>query len=379
MTETVFTNLRLVLDRDIVEGSIAIRDGAIAAIDSAPAKGEDMGGDFLVPGLVELHTDHVENHFAPRPGVTWGALASVQAHDLQIAGSGITTVFDALRVGTDEGDRVNIAAMLSLADAIDIGRREQRLRADHRIHLRCEASSPDMLAGFEAFLDRVPLGLVSVMDHAPGQRQFASMTAYRAYYQGVTGMNETAFELFVERRLSEAGIHSDANRRAIFAACRERGIVVASHDDSTVEHVAEAVEGGVAIAEFPTTREAADAAHGAGLKVLMGAPNLIRGGSHSGNVSTRELAEAGTLDILSSDYVPSSLLAAVFRLPRLVPGIALPDAVASVTSVPAAVVGLTDRGAIRPGLRADLVRVRVGDDDRPPVVAGVWREGRRVA
>jgi alpha-D-ribose 1-methylphosphonate 5-triphosphate diphosphatase len=205
------------------------------------------------------------------------------------------------------------------------------------------------------------------------------MTAYRAYYQGVTGMNETAFELFVERRLSEAEIHSDANRRAIFAACRERGIVVASHDDSTVEHVAEAVEGGVAIAEFPTTREAADAAHGGGLKVLMGAPNLIRGGSHSGNVSTRELAEVGTLDILSSDYVPSSLLAAVFRLPRLVPGIALPDAVASVTSVPAAVVGLTDRGAIRPGLRADLVRVRVGGADRPPVVAAVWREGRRVA
>jgi alpha-D-ribose 1-methylphosphonate 5-triphosphate diphosphatase len=378
MTETVFTNVRLVLDRDVVSGSIAIRDGLIAAIDSGPARGEDMGGDYLLPGLVELHTDHVESHYAPRPGVTWEALAAVQAHDLQIAGSGITTVFDALRVGTDEGDRVNVSAMLDLADAVDIGRRDERFRADHRIHLRCEASSPDMLAGFEAFLARIPLGLVSVMDHAPGQRQFASMTAYRAYYQGVTGMSETAFELFVERRVSEADRHSAANRLAIFAACRDRGIVVASHDDSTVEHVAEAIAGGVAIAEFPTTREAAGAAHDGGLKVLMGAPNLMRGGSHSGNVSTQELAETGTLDILSSDYVPSSLLAAMFRLPRLVPGVTLPDAVRSVTSVPAGVVGLADRGAIRPGLRADLVRARATAEG-PPVVAGVWREGRRVA
>jgi alpha-D-ribose 1-methylphosphonate 5-triphosphate diphosphatase len=377
MNETVFSNARLVLPDEVVTGSVAVRNGLVAAFDSGPARGEDFGGDYLLPGLIELHTDHVENHYAPRPGVTWDPLAAVQAHDLQIAGSGITTVFDALRVGMDGDERANLAGMLNLAGAIATGLRENRLRADHRIHLRCEISSPEVVRGFESFLDRVPLGIVSVMDHAPGQRQFVSMDVYRKYYQGTTGMSDEAFERFTAQRIAEAEEHSAWNRRMIFDACRTRGIVVASHDDASVDHVDEAVAGGVVIAEFPTTKEAAGAAHAAGLKVLMGAPNLVRGGSHSGNVSTRELAEAGNLDILSSDYVPASLLTAGMLLPRLVPSISLPQAIATVTRVPAAAVGLDDRGAIAPGLRADLIRVRAGEG--PPVVAAVWREGRRVA
>jgi alpha-D-ribose 1-methylphosphonate 5-triphosphate diphosphatase len=134
---------------------------------------------------------------------------------------------------------------------------------------------------------------------------------------------------------------------------------------------------GVALAEFPTTREAASGARQAGITVMMGAPNLIRGGSHSGNVAAAALAADGLLDILSSDYVPASLLMGAFALPRLVPGIALPEAVATVTRNPARATGLADRGALEPGLRADLVRVRVSEE--VPVVRQVWRGGERVA
>ena len=153
--------------------------------------------------------------------------------------------------------------------------------------------------------------------------------------------------------------------------------MLASHDDATIAHVDEAIEQGIRVAEFPTTEEAARASKDAGLGVLMGAPNVMRGGSHSGNVSARTLAAGGLLDILSSDYIPFSLIQSAFFLGEAVEAISLPQAVAMVSKNPAEAVGLDDRGVIEAGRRADLVRVRV--DDHIPVVRTVWREGRRVA
>jgi len=377
MAEQIFSNARIVLEDEIVEGSLLVRDGRIADFDHGASRhGEDLGGDFLVPGFVELHTDHLENHYAPRPGVRWNPVAAVQAHDAQVAGAGITTVFDALRVGMDEDARTSTSEMQMLADAIETAKREDRLRADHRLHLRCEVSAPDVLDGLAGFLDVLPVKLVSLMDHSPGQRQFASLDSYRAFYQGKMGMSDAAYEAFAAKRIAQADQFSARHRREIVDLCHPRGIAVASHDDATAAHVDEAASDGVSIAEFPTTMEAAAASRAADIRVLMGAPNLVRGGSHSGNVSAAVLAEAGQLDILSSDYVPFSLMIAVFALPELVPSIRLPDAVRLVTRAPAEAVGLTDRGAIRPGLRADLVRVRAGEG--VPVVRSVWREGQRV-
>jgi len=176
--------------------------------------------------------------------------------------------------------------------------------------------------------------------------------------------------------MAESAKNSGPQRKAIADLCRKRGIVLASHDDATRAHVDEAVEQGIHVAEFPTTLEAAAASKQAGLSVLMGAPNMVRGGSHSGNVSARELVEHGHLDILSSDYIPFSLIQSTFFLGETVEGITLPDAVRLVTKNPANAVGFDDRGVIEVGKRADLVRVRV--DEHIPVVRTVWREGRRV-
>ncbi|MBB5754757.1 alpha-D-ribose 1-methylphosphonate 5-triphosphate diphosphatase [Prosthecomicrobium pneumaticum] len=377
MRETVFTNARIVLEDEVVEGSVCIRDGLIAAIDSGHAHGEDFEGEYLVPGFVELHTDHLEGHFAPRPGVRWNAIAAVQAHDAQLATAGVTTVFDALRVGMDEDAKTTTTEMRGLADAILAAQREGRCRADHLLHLRCEVSAPDVLDGLDQFLDDLPVRLVSLMDHSPGQRQFASLESYRAFYQGKMGMSDEVYEAFAARRIAQAERYSAEHRARIVALCSERGIALASHDDATEDHVAEAERDGIAIAEFPTTLPAAAASQAAGMKVLMGAPNLVRGGSHSGNVSAQALAEAGHLDILSSDYVPFSLVIAAFELPQRVPSIGLPEAISYVSRAPAEAVGLHDRGAIRQGLRADLLRVRA--DEGVPLVRAVWREGKRVA
>ena len=377
-SETILANARIVLPDEVIDGSLLMRDGKIADIAPGATRiGEDLEGDFVIPGLVELHTDHLEGHYAPRPKVRWNPIASVLAHDAQVATAGITTVFDALRVGMDQDGNLGIEDMRKLADAIEDSSRQDRLRADHFIHLRCEVSAPDCLEGFAHFDGDSRVRLASLMDHAPGQRQFARIEAYAMYYMGKLKMSEEAFKSYCEKRMAESALNSAPNRAAIAAACRARGIVLASHDDATVAHVDEAVTQGIKVAEFPTTAEAAKASKDAGLGVLMGAPNVMRGGSHSGNVSARSLAENGLLDILSSDYIPFSLIQSAFFLGEVVEGISLPQAVAMVSKTPAEAVGLSDRGAIETGRRADLVRVRV--DEHVPVVRTVWREGRRVA
>ncbi|RNJ44626.1 phosphonate metabolism protein PhnM [Mesorhizobium erdmanii] len=376
--ETVLSNARIVLADEIVEGSLVLRDGFIAGIDAGSSRiGEDMGGDYVIPGLVELHTDHLEGHYAPRPKVRWNPIAAVLAHDAQVATAGITTVLDALRVGMDEDADLTLADIRKLADAIEDSVAQDRLRADHFLHLRCEVSAPDCLQAFASFDQDDRVKLASLMDHAPGQRQFVNLETYAYYYQRKLKLSDRDFKLFCEKRMAESARNSAPNRAVIAAACHERGIVLASHDDATSGHVDEAIEQGVRVAEFPTTEEAARASKAAGLGVLMGAPNVMRGASHSGNVSARTLAGDGLLDILSSDYIPFSLIQSAFFLGDMVEGISLPHAVAMVSKNPAEAVGLTDRGTIEQGRRADLVRVRV--DDHVPVVRTVWRQGRRVA
>ncbi len=377
-TEEVFTNARIVLGDEVVHGSLLVRDGRIADVSEGSTRtGTDCGGDHLLAGLVELHTDHLEGHYLPRPKVRWNIHAALQAHDAQVAASGITTVFDALRVGMDEDAALGSADMAAMGEAITQATAEDRLRAEHFIHLRCEVSAPDVLPAFDRMAGNPRVRLASLMDHAPGQRQFVDLQTYRTYYQGKMRMTDAEFDLFCARRIAESEANSPTSRRAIADHCREAGITLASHDDATAAHVEESRDLGIALAEFPTTLEAARLSREAGLSVLMGAPNVVRGGSHSGNVSAKDLVEIGVLDVLSSDYVPFSLIQATFVLAGT---IGLPQAVAMVTSTPARVAGLDDRGAIAPGLRADLVRVRaeVGAAT-PPVVRSVWREGHRVA
>lgn len=376
--ETVFSNARIVLEDSIVSGSLVIRDGRIAEIHEGSSQvGEDFEGDYLIAGLVELHTDHLESHYSPRPGVRWNKTSAIQAHDAQVAASGITTVFDCLRMGADEDDGFKVGEMRDMADAIQAAEKDDRLRAEHLLHLRCEVSAGDVLEHFGDFESDPYVRLVSLMDHAPGQRQFQTMDQYTLYYKTKRGLSDEAFAHFVARRLEASARNSARHRDVLAKICTARGITVASHDDATLEHVEEAKGHGVKLAEFPTSMDAADASHRAGMSVLMGAPNVVRGASHSGNIAAKDLAQRGVLDVLSSDYVPLSLLHAPFVLAEEIDGMSLPQALAMVTSTPARTVGLADRGRIAAGLRADLVRVR--RHDGVPVVRGVWRQGRRVA
>ncbi len=375
----IFENAEIVMPDRVQRGWVAVDDGRIVEIGegAAPERGLDLIGDYLIPGLVELHTDHLESHYAPRPKVRWHPLGAVLAYDAQIAASGITTVFDSLRAGVDVDGGGLGAELVALAEALDEARRHRLFRCEHLTHLRCEVPSPDVVETVENFVSVFPVHLISLMDHTPGQRQFRDLDKYFIYYGGKTGKSDAEIRQAVQHKTNENAARSELNRPALVKMAAQRGIRLASHDDTTLDEVRQSVDEGVAIAEFPTTIEAARASHENGITVMMGAPNLIRGGSHSGNVAAEELARQGVLDIFSSDYVPASLLMAAFDLPRRVPGITLPAAIATVTRNPARSTGLQDRGEITPGQRADLVRVSVTGG--VPVVRQVWLEGRRVA
>lgn len=378
MSEFALANARIVLADEVVTGSVLVRDGIIAAIDTGAVRaGEDVDGDYVIPGLVELHTDHFENHYRPRPGVTWNAIAALQSHDAQVAGAGITTVFDAVRIGSDPETGDITADVRAMVDAVAEADASDRLRADHHIHLRCELATPDVAQQFEDNCSNPIVGLASLMDHTPGARQYTTLEHYIAYYQKKLRLSDAEMAQFIADRQAERDKYADANRAAILKRGREIGLAFASHDDATVAHVDEAVRDGMAIAEFPTTMEAARACHAAGLAVLMGAPNVVRGQSHNGNISAAELAKAGVLDVLSSDYVPFALMYAAFLLPERADNISLPRAIGMVTSRPAAAAHLNDRGEIAVGKRADLVRVQ--RTDPVPVVRSVWRQGKRVS
>jgi len=380
MSETVLTNARIVTAEAELAGTILLRDGLIAAVDPGTASAIpgaiDCEGDYLLPGLVELHTDNLEKHFAPRPGVRWPSRAAVVAHDAQIAAAGITTVFDALALGDVFEGSQRVKGLAEMREGIDGARRTGMLKAEHLLHLRCELSYGQVLELYEALMDDPAVRLVSIMDHTPGQRQFVDVEKYRFYYMKKYDLSDTEFADFLAARREDQAKYSVANRRAILARAHQRGHVLASHDDATLDHVAASAADGMTIAEFPTTLEAASASHENGLAVLMGGPNLILGCSHSGNIAARELAERGLLDIVSSDYVPSCLIEAPFLLADAGLGIDLPQAVHLVARNPARAAGLNDRGEISAGLRADLVRVR--RIEGMPVIRSVWREGQRI-
>ncbi|GAB3779310.1 alpha-D-ribose 1-methylphosphonate 5-triphosphate diphosphatase [Dyella agri] len=378
MKDLALTNARIVTDDGVVHGTLIARNGVIRLVDEGSTQAPnaiDCDGDYVIPGLIELHTDNLEKHLMPRAGVLWPSIPAVLTHDAQVVAAGITTVFDALSVGDVEEESVRIDTLRSTYDAILEGQASGALRADHWIHLRCELAYPRLIETLEPLMDHGSVRLVSLMDHTPGQRQYRDIEQYRKYYsKNRMTWTEDEFAEVVKRRTEQQAIYSARHESAVLAMVQGRHTVLASHDDTDAQQVDHARRIGVTISEFPTTQEAADAAHAHGLTTVMGAPNVVRGGSHSGNVAALELARTDRLDMLSSDYVPASLLHGAFIL-HTQAGWSMPKAMATVSRNPAKALGFGDRGSLKAGMRADVVRMR--DVDGLPIVRNVWVNGKQ--
>ncbi|MDX8346846.1 alpha-D-ribose 1-methylphosphonate 5-triphosphate diphosphatase [Cognatiyoonia sp. IB215446] len=378
--DIILANAQIILADEVIRGGLVLCEGQIAEIfqgSSVPKEAMDCEGDFVSPGLIELHTDNLERHITPRPKVDWPHRAAIMAHDRELAATGITTVFDAIRVGSiiSDGNKRYGKYARQMADEILQMRDAGALKISHHIHLRAEICSETLLDEMDEFGDKDRVGIVSLMDHTPGQRQFRDIQKFEDYVCGKHNLDRAGFAEYIAFLYGLQERLGAAHEAGAVAAAKRYGATLASHDDTTAEHVATSAAHGVTIAEFPTTVEAAEACHDAGIATIMGAPNLVRGGSHSGNVAAKDLAQIDRLDILSSDYVPAALLMGAAHLAQLWGNWA--KGIATVTANAARYVHLEDRGVIAPGKRADLLRFSMLHD--VPAVRQVWAAGRQVA
>ncbi len=377
----ILSNARVVTPEHVLHGSVVVENGELVEIHEGPsrhAEAIDFGGDYLLPGLVDIHTDHFEKHLYPRAHVRWDFMRAALAHDAQIIGGGVTTVFDSLCVGatTDNPERAEI--LKPMIEALEQAQSTGMLRAEHLVHLRCELTDPVTPQLTAENFDREIVRVISVMEHLPGIRQSRDIEAYVARACKSTGESPERVREKIKVLVADKSHIAATTRPHIVALARARSMPLMSHDDTDIAHIEEGVAEGVSISEFPCSMEAAEAARAAGMHIVAGAPNLVRGGSQSGNIAVRDLLRARLVDILASDYVPRSMLDAAFMI-AADPGLDydLPSAVAMVTRSPALAGNLPDRGAIKTGLKADLIRVDLQQGH--PFVKSAWRSGHRVA
>lgn len=357
MNPLYLTGARVVLPDAVLEdAAVLIEDGVIAAIDPESGKGAqaiDLRGKTLIPGMIDLHCDALEKEVEPRPNVHFPLDFACAQADKRNAAAGVTTVYHALSFANEELGVRNNAFAASVARAVHAWNPHGLV--DNRVHCRYEVTDPTAPEILLELMAANEMHLLSVMDHSPGQGQFKDIAAYRDYLARTYKKSEGELDALVENKLTQAE-GAMARIRLLIDAAKAQGIRIASHDDDTPEKV-ETLHGlGVGISEFPINLESARAARERGMSTVFGAPNILRGKSQSGAIRALDAVMAGVADCLCADYHPATLVVAVFRLPELA-DITLADAVRLVSANPARAAGLTDRGEILVGKRADLVAV----------------------
>lgn len=370
--EAIITNARIVTGTEVILGSMQVKDGKISDIarkGTADVGALDFEGDYLLPGLVDVHTDHLEKQIMPRAGVFWNKVNAVRTQDAVLAAGGITTVFDSLIVGAvGNPDRRKLLPLM--VEGLHDARQAGLLKIDHFLHLRCDTREADLVELLKPYLGEASLRYVTVMDDGPHRDpdRFRKLQRRKGIADEV-----------IEEQIAAAphtNDHAAINRAAVVALCKQHGIEFSSHDDTTAAHIAEGQAFGMTISEFPITLESARAARAADMTTIIGGPNIVAGRSHIGNVSGRLLSQEGLIDVICSDYIPSSILYAIWTLAGETNGPDLPAAVAMGSKRPAELFGLDDRGELAVGRRADFLRVT--EIDAAPIVRNVWVEGVQI-
>jgi alpha-D-ribose 1-methylphosphonate 5-triphosphate diphosphatase len=378
-TDTILTNAQLVLRDEVIHGTVVIRGEQIVEVQpgrSHLAAAQDLGGEHLIPGIVDVHTDNLERQVQPRANARWPSRSAMLAHDTQTIAAGVTTVLDALCLGDLGFDAGRTKTFLDGVADLDALAPTGLLKSEHFLHLRCELPAADMPELVEPVADHPLVRMVSLMDHSPGVGQYRDIARYREMRARQLNMAPADVERRIGELLEQRERLRETQRRWLLDRVRHRELPLASHDDDSAEQVARNAADGIMISEFPVVMEAAQEAKRLGVAVIAGAPNIVRGGSHSGNVAAADLVRAGAVDVLASDYVPPAMVEAAW-LSAASGAITLPQAVGMITDAAARMAGLADRGRIEAGLRADLVQVRPHEGHA--IIRRVWRAGERVA
>lgn len=331
----------------------------------------DGRGGYLLPGMIDLHGDAFERHITPRTGTLFPLDLALSANDASLVTNGITTFFYSITDGFEPGprSRQTVRELLETLEAL-----APRFRCQARVHIRHEQVNTDDHEELVSWLENGRVHLLSLNDHLPPMDNERKIERYLDGLRRRVSMTAEETQAFLQGLQERRGPGADQVRELARIA-HQAGVSLASHDDMGPEDVALNIELDTAIAEFPMDAETARASRDAGISVLMGAPNLVRGGSHVGAISVREAIGQGLVDILCSDYHYPSL----FRAPFLAVEqglLSLPEAWKLVSENPARAAGMGEhKGRIAPGYDADLLLLDELDglpvSLRATIVAGV--------
>jgi len=368
----IITNAKIVMPDRILNGSVMIENGKIEKITSDKIEGDniiDAKGKFLLPGLIDIHGDDLEKEISPRPSVNFPIDFALINLDRKTAACGITTKLHAIAYFEDELKGRHPAKSKEILKTLN--RLRDKLLVNNLIHARCEISSD--ISDILQVIDDPCVKLISIMDHTPGQGQFKNIEDYKAYHKRVYGLKEEEIERILNRKREHDKM---SNLRKVLDKAHKTGIPIASHDDDTDKKVEFFHSLGIEISEFPVTLEAAKKAKELGMIISMGAPNVVRGRSSTGNLSAIEAIKHNLVDVLCSDYSAEAMLYAPFILERK-KLMTLNEAVNLVSLNPARAIGMDDEvGSIEPGKQADLIIV--DKIDEIPVVTKTIVNGKVV-
>lgn len=351
----VLRSKRVLTEGRIIPADIVIEHDYIVEILTYGSKknGHDFGERLIVPGFVDLHSDAIEKEIEPRPGASFPLLNAMVDLDKKLAMAGITTMFHAIAFNDESlvGQRGTQTAARTIRELHRCNK--INLQVDNLVHARYEITSFGSLPEIKKLLREGVVNLLSLMDHSPGQGQFRSIESWKAYHIPVYEIDEDEVDDFVRQKIKKRS-SCFQHMEELCSLAGDLGIRLASHDDDTRDKVDLMESLGVTIAEFPLNVDTSEYAKQKGMPTGMGAPNVVRGKSQSGNISARELVEKGLCDFLCSDYHPSSMLQAVYAMHDEM-DIPLEEAFAYITSVPAKIGNLGDRGEVKQGYLADLL------------------------
>lgn len=369
---TVLRSTRVLTPFEVAAHDVLLEEGIISEL--APhgsfQGAIDLEERLVCPGFVDLHSDAVEKEIEPRPGADFPLENAIAELDKKLAMSGITTMFHAVAfndesIVSQRGTEMATAIIRRIQQA-----NRQYLGVDNLIHARYEITSLPSRKIIETLINEGCVQLLSVMDHTPGQGQFKSIETWKRFHLPVYELSDQqADSIIQDKQRNQTAAYEAMQHLLRYAA--DKSIRLLSHDDDCREKIDLLHNLGVSISEFPLDLSVADYARNKGMGTGMGAPNVVRGKSQSGNVSARDMIKEGVCDFLCSDYHPSSMLQAPYVLHSEL-GMRLEDAFAMISSAPAKLSGLEDRGSIAPGQIADIVVI---EDHWVPKVVLTLKEG----
>lgn len=379
---TLIRNANVVGYHDVLaNASILIRDCVIERVDASENLSEpeaevvEAAGAWLIPGIIDTHNDSLETEINPRPSVNLPREFALGNFERRALASGVTTSFHA----------ISFANIVSKGRTIERSAENARLAVnsphtliDHQILHRCDVWTPEGIGPIFESLTHCPVRAVSINDHMPGQGQFRDLEKFKEWIRAYRADESFDAGAEIERRMRRIEQERETVQ-LVYDELVQRNLdletILVSHDDDSPEKVDQMIELGATVAEFPITLESSSHARERGMWITVGAPNVVRGGSTSNNISARELVERDEADIICGDYHTPSLILSAFVLVQQ-GYVTLPAAIRMLTANPADAFGLDDRGRVEPGRNADLVLI--DEIAGSPSVRMTMRSGRPV-